>query len=190
LTEIAALPFPVVCKPRFGAGSQATFLLRRAHDLSGARDRATAEGWSGELLLQPFVPGQAASVASLIGPRGRLSLLPAEQRLSDDGRFHYLGGRLPLADALAERARRLADRALAAVPGLQGYVGVDVALGADASEDQVIEINPRLTTSYIGLRKLARSNLAAAMLDVILGREPVELAWEAGSISFAADGHA
>ena len=32
-------------------------------------------------------------------------------------------------------------------------------------DDRVIEINPRLTVSYIGLRALCRTNLAAAIVD-------------------------
>ena len=51
------------------------------------------------------------------------------------------------------------------MPGLSGYVGVDVVLGNDG-RDWAIEINPRLTTSYVGLRALAGFNLAEAMLAV------------------------
>ena len=78
--------------------------------------------------------------------------------MSDDGRFVYLGGSLPLPHALASRATRLAQQAVAALPDPLGYVGVDLVLGADAdgADDYVIEINPRLTTSYIGLRAAAR----------------------------------
>ena len=34
--------------------------------------------------------------------------------------------------------------------GLRGYVGVDVVLGQDKL--YVVDVNPRLTTSYVGLR--------------------------------------
>ena len=111
--------------------------------------------------------------------------MPARQLLSDDGRFHYRGGELPLVADLAERAVRLSRAGLDAVPGLRGYVGVDLVLGnaADGSEDRLIEINPRLTTSYLGLRKLARFNLLQALLDVVQGRS-VELQWNAGTVHF------
>jgi predicted ATP-grasp superfamily ATP-dependent carboligase len=72
---------------------------------------------------------------------------------------------------------------------LQGYVGVDLVLGAaeDASGDHAIEINPRLTTSYIGLRRLSRNNLARAWLDVLRGGD-VTVMWENGMVEFEADG--
>ena len=77
-----------------------------------------------------------------------------------------------------------------AVEGLRGYVGVDVVLGtaADGSGDVVIEINPRLTTSYIGLRALARFNLAEALLAVVEGTEPPALEWGTAPVRFTSDG--
>jgi predicted ATP-grasp superfamily ATP-dependent carboligase len=80
--------------------------------------------------------------------------------------------------------------AVRAVPGLLGYVGVDVVLGeaADGGGDAVIEINPRLTTSYVGLRRLARFNLAEAVLAVVAGKALPGLDWRKGPIRFLADG--
>jgi predicted ATP-grasp superfamily ATP-dependent carboligase len=182
--------FPVVCKPRCGAGSQATFLVRDDSELSSCVDQARAEGWEGEMIVQPYVPGRAASVALLTGPGKRVALPAAEQLLSDDGRFHYQGGRLALPADLNRRAQRLAGRAAAAVEGLCGYVGVDLVLGeaAGGGGDRVLEINPRLTTSYVGLRALARFNLAEALLAAAAGAPLPPLRWRPGPIRFRADG--
>ena len=139
--------------------------------------------------LERFCPGTPASVALLCGPRQRVFLPPCHQRLSEDGEFRYLGGDCPLTPHLAERARSLALRAVATLPEPRGYLGVDLVLGehSDGSDDVVIEINPRLTTSYVGLRRLAEQNLAATMLDVLNGKE-VSLSFKAGKVQFEADG--
>ncbi len=175
---------PFVLKPRDGAGAQATFLVRSEAELASAIGEARREGWRGELIAQPFVPGTAASAAFLLGPGVEAPLPPAAQHLSE-GRFRYLGGALPLPPDLAARASALALRAVRATPGLAGYVGVDLVLGA--AGDAVIEINPRLTTSYVGLRALALDNLAEAMLRAARG-EAVRLRWRPGRVAFAADG--
>ncbi|MFO0800596.1 MAG: ATP-grasp domain-containing protein [Gemmataceae bacterium] len=177
--------FPVVWKPRDGCGSTATFQLRDRFELVQAQARAAAE-YPGPMILQEYVPGVAASVAFLCGPAGNVPLLPATQHLSTDGRFYYRGGELPLPRGLAERAVALATRAVDCVPGLCGYVGVDLILGD--GRDVAVEINPRLTTSYVGLRALAADNLAAALLRVAGGdlRRPVS--WHDGGVRFAADG--
>jgi predicted ATP-grasp superfamily ATP-dependent carboligase len=192
---IAALPisgreFPAVCKPRHGAGSQATFLVRSPDEFRACPARAVAEGCRDDLILQPFVPGQSASVGFLLGPGCELAMPAASQVLSTDGRFRFHGGVLPLPPDLAERARRLGGRAVQAMPGLRGYVGVDVILGKanDGSGDRVIEINPRLTTSYVGVRALAASNLAGAWLRVIEGQSVPDPEWRAGTVNFRADG--
>ncbi|VTT97563.1 atp-grasp family protein : Uncharacterized protein OS=Pirellula staleyi (strain ATCC 27377 / DSM 6068 / ICPB 4128) GN=Psta_3591 PE=4 SV=1: ATP-grasp_3 [Gemmataceae bacterium] len=183
-------PFPVVWKPRDGAGSTATFRLDSHFALASAKARLAAEGHTGPMILQEFVPGRAASVAFLCGPAGNVPLAPTFQLLSDDGRFRYLGGELPIPPDLAERAAALARRAIDCVPGLVGYVGVDLVLGdaADGSRDFAIEINPRLTTSYVGLRELAVFNLGEAMLAAAAGEALAPLRWKAGSVRFGPDG--
>jgi predicted ATP-grasp superfamily ATP-dependent carboligase len=175
---------PWVVKPRYGAGSQETYLLTDDHPIAVVK--VPGDSPFGEPLVQRFVPGRPASVALLIGPRQTVALAPAWQDLSDDGRFHYRGGSAPIPPELAARAERVARRAVAAVPGLGGSVGVDVVLG-DA-EDVVIEINPRLTTSYVGLRALAADNLMGLLLRLTRGVPIAEPRWCPGGVRWTADG--
>ncbi|MBN9122144.1 MAG: ATP-grasp domain-containing protein [Planctomycetes bacterium] len=179
--------FPVVWKPRDGAGSTDTFLIRNRFELAAA---LAARDPARPMTLQEFVPGRAASCAFLCGPNGNVPLVPTFQFLSDDGRFKYQGGELPIPADLAERAVRLASRAVACVPGLLGYVGVDLVLGdtADGACDFAIEINPRLTTSYIGLRAIADFNVAEAMLRIAAGEPVGQLKWKPGRVRFGPDG--
>ncbi len=181
--------FPGVLKPQDGAGSQATYLVPTPADLSPCLARARQE-WAGPLLLQPYVPGLAASVSLLMGPGLILPMPAGRQLLSADGRFHYVGGDLPLPAPLEARARALALRAVAGIPDLAGYLGVDLILGddPDGSGDVVLEINPRLTTSYLGLRRLARVNLVAAMLAVVDGSAPRIWDWQPGPVRFDVEG--
>jgi predicted ATP-grasp superfamily ATP-dependent carboligase len=82
----------------------------------------------------------------------------------------------------------LGRRCIHSLPEPRGYVGIDVVLGADESGegDCVVEVNPRLTTSYIGLRTAAAEgvNLAAAMLEVAQGR-PARLTFRGGCVRFS-----
>lgn len=172
----------LIAKPRYGAGSQGiTFSPFRFGD------------GKPEMIVQEFVVGFAASVSFLVGKQTIIPLVPCQQLLSDDGRFQYLGGRLPIEPALAERAIRIATQAVLALftPrwrfGLCGYIGVDVVLGDDG-RDWAIEINPRLTTSYVGLRALSKSNLAEAMLRLARGEAVTGVEWEGFPIQFTADG--
>ena len=181
-TEPRAARFPVVVKPLDGCGSQGVRLIASAAEFPSCA--------AGEpLRIEEFVPGLAASASVLCGPGGSYVLPACEQRLSADGAFTYMGGRLPLATELAARAQRLALAAAEALPQPRGYLGVDLVLGAaaDGSGDRVIEINPRLTTSYVGLRALSIRNLAAAMLEVLAGDAP-DMRFADRSIEFTSDG--
>ena len=57
----------------------------------------------------------------------------------------------------------LARRIAAAIPGLRGFVGVDFVLGIDGRAT-VLEVNPRLTSAYVGLSARLGRNLAAEIL--------------------------
>lgn len=181
----SSFPFPLVLKPRHGAGSTDTFLIR---------DRDSFPEPVRESVLTPFTGGLAASVLTLKGPSERpdtsIAFPACEQLLSQDGRFRYHGGRCPLPRDLDSRARKLALATTNLLEGVRGFVGVDLLLGdPDTDGDWVVEVNPRLTTSYVGLRALSRSNLAAAWLSVVRGDLPLPpLTWHPGSVHFHPDG--
>lgn len=178
----ADFAYPAVLKPIDGAGSQDTLVV------AGSYDEPAPYAW--QRRLEKYAPGQAASVAVLCGPGGCEPLLPCKQRISEDGRLRYLGGALPLAEGLAARAMALAQRSMVALPPAMGYVGIDLVLGRepDGSDDYVIEVNPRLTTSYVGLRAVAKSNLAAAMLRVAEG-DPSPVEFSDHRLEFDVDGN-
>jgi tyramine---L-glutamate ligase len=161
----ADFPYPAVIKPLDGAGSLGIRLLHKASDDAGP--------CAVPQRLERWCPGLPASISLLCGPAERIILPACEQILSCDGALRYLGGRLPLAAGLDMRARRLVARVAACLPAPLGYLGIDLVLGSDplGSEDYVIEINPRLTTSYIGLRALIQGNLAAELVAVAAGRQ-------------------
>jgi len=183
---IDAVSFPAVIKPIDGCGSQDVRLIESAEELATMR--------RGRHRIEEFISGLAASISILCGPSQRWPLVACEQRMSHDNPFSYLGGRLPLSPEMDRRCQRLARRAIAAMPPTMGYVGIDLVLGkaADGSDDHLIEVNPRLTTSYVGLRaasktNLATANLAAAMLAVACGDEPV-LSFGSEPVEFTAAG--
>jgi predicted ATP-grasp superfamily ATP-dependent carboligase len=170
---------PLVIKPMDGAGSQDVRRIRGPEELVELR-RGSVE-WR----LESWCAGLPASVSLLCG-RGGTTVLPASRQiLSDDGTFQYRGGETPLPTWSCERAERLARGVVAAFPAAIGYIGVDIILGdaADGSSDVVIEVNPRLTTSYLGLRRIVHGNLAAAMLRVAEG-ELVELCFDVSPVMF------
>jgi predicted ATP-grasp superfamily ATP-dependent carboligase len=71
---------------------------------------------------------------------------------------------------MGDLAIETALRTCEAVPGLRGFVGVDLVL--TESEAVVIEVNPRLTTAYLGVRGAIEGNVAALTLAACGGAVP------------------
>ncbi|MBP2296281.1 ATP-grasp domain-containing protein [Azospirillum rugosum] len=155
---------PWVVKPDDGAGCVDTRLIRDRSEWTAWLEEADRAGF----VAQPFQPGTPASL-SMLCRDGRAWLLTVNrQDVCLSGRFFAYGGGIvggmPTTPPLADLARGVA----AALPGLFGYVGVDVIAGPDGPT--ILEVNPRLTSSYVGLRRATGLNIAAAVLD--LARDP------------------
>ncbi|SIT38528.1 conserved hypothetical protein [Paraburkholderia ribeironis] len=162
-----------VVKPDDGAGGLDTVVFDRFADACAEYDGRAAAARNP--VLQAWVDGEPLSLslicrdkdAELVsinrqqiglsggdahGQHARIVefdgvLVDQIDRLSDDGRA---------LDALAQRVAR-------ALPGLRGFVGIDVVWHPQRGP-VVIEVNPRLTVAYAGLSAARGSNLARALL--------------------------
>lgn len=172
----------VVVKPNCGAGCVDTYACRSAADIARLPHRT-------DWLVQPRIPGTAASVAFILSRSGQPIPLRAGMQTveitgdSASGRLDYGGGRLPLTPELERRAIRLGMAALPHLSGLHGLVGIDLILGDTPVHDTLIEVNPRPTVAYAGLRRLARFSIP----ELLMGSQP-KVVWHPGGVRYQADG--
>jgi predicted ATP-grasp superfamily ATP-dependent carboligase len=156
-----------VVKPDDGAGAENTLLFDAAADL----DRWMAANQGSHMILQPYVSGPAASL-SLLCRDGAAWLLTCNEQLIEitGNQFRYRGFVVAGREARRAEYQPIASAVAAAIPGLWGYVGVDLIDGPDGPV--VLEINPRLTTSYAGLRRAVGVNPAGLVLDLLNRKIP------------------
>lgn len=154
-----ALGYPLVVKPRGASDCSGMSLVQSESDLIPALVRAGIDGES--VILQRYIRGQAASVSVLAAPVGAKALSLNLQHLKISDGFEYLGGVANVGHPLRHKAFDLALQAVSLVPGLMGYCGVDMVLSGEHA--WLVEINPRLTTSFVGLAQTTGPNLAQAI---------------------------
>ena len=68
--------------------------------------------------------------------------------------------------------------------GCQGYVGVDLVLG---DRPYVVDVNPRITTSVVGLAAVMEEEIADLLVQASKGQGPAEVHL-AGRARYGADG--
>ncbi len=180
-------------KPRDGAGCQDVYRLeslRACHRFVQEESTLTRD-WN-RYLIQPWIEGVAGSIAVLCGPN-QLCVLPAmSQNLllnanhSKSG-VQYCGGAGPLNPVLQAAFEAFAIRVIRSLPGYPvGWIGIDFVLTDSQLLDEsivAIEVNPRLTTSYLGLREIVSENLAEIMFQAASGQD-VKLSFTGRSTSF------
>ncbi len=153
--------YPAVLKPIDGAGSIDTYLIPGLHETP--RDIPRLE----HALLQPYVSGEPMSATFLVDKSRRSWILAmgSQKIVVSGGRFAYCGGRIPAPGPLDLGPIRAA---VDSVAGLRGLVGLDFVWDARKRDVHVLEINPRPTTSVVGIvRLLAPGRLASAWLGAL-----------------------
>ena len=155
---------PAVRKARGGCGCESLAILREP----------AAPSAEVPTRVEPLVVGTPVGVSLICGPEQCLALPPMRQQFTAGDAPRYLGGELLVDPPAAARAVSLARRAAAAVAADGGWLGVDLILGgrADGRDDRVLEINPRLTSSFVGLARLVAGSLVAAMIEAAAGGRP------------------
>jgi tyramine---L-glutamate ligase len=162
--------YPIVVKPARGAGSCGVALARDPGELRRAVRMARGATGRGVVLLQQYIPGTAASVSLLADGRRAVALALNQQILGPSPSFAYRGGVTPFDPPLASRALAAALDTCRVMPGLRGFVGVDLIV--TETDVLVIEVNPRLTTSYLGVRRAFDENVAALAVAASTGELP------------------
>ncbi|MCY2984453.1 MAG: ATP-grasp domain-containing protein [Planctomycetota bacterium] len=166
---------PLTLKRRDGAGCADMMIFADRERLERwlsihASLYLTGEDW----LVQEWLIGRPASMAIIAGQEWRI-VGAVEQNMQCDtanqdgwSSVSYLGGRGPLQGITDEILEQLAGGVQQALPDeAAGWIGVDFLVPNDPTQLRdyvVVEINPRLTTSYLGYRKWYGPQLAGTLL--------------------------
>lgn len=172
IPAVSSLPLPDilpsssarwVVKAKDGAGCADSYIVETAEDYRAIKSTLNPIA---NFILQPFIPGKAVSLSCLF-KHGRASLLSYnKQKIVVRGRHFELQGCIVNAPCIDwERYRQLVGHVAQALPELWGYAGLDLLETPDGP--LVLEINPRLTTSYVGLRQALQKNIAQRVLSLL-----------------------
>ena len=164
--------YPLIFKPIDGFSCNGLSLVRNKNNIAGAVKKIAQESTSKQFVVQKMITGEATSACVISTGDKALAVSLNKQRVTlspPEGESTYDGGVVPFNHNLEVEALKAAERAVEASIGMKGYVGVDMILTEE--EPVVIEVNPRLTTSYIGLRREANFNIADAITDAVINRK-------------------
>ena len=152
-----------VVKPDAGAGGDGCRFIADQAALAALRQDRRAR----DFIIQPWAQGEQVSLSLLVYRSDFRILGCNRQYMRDRFRLRAIGVNecLPLLPDLAPIAARI----VSALPGLRGYIGVDLLHTAGGLI--VLEVNPRFTTAYAGLSRSLGVNVALAILDTLRNKK-------------------
>ncbi len=143
-----------VIKPRFGCASEGIHRSKKGILKDG-------------FIATEFINGEHLS-ASVISGKTQLLLTVNRQLIKIEEKISYEGGMVPY---LCDREKEVADIAKKTIKtlGCRGYAGVDIVL---ADNPYVVDVNPRPTTSLIGITRVMKTQIADLILKSAFGELP------------------
>jgi hypothetical protein len=155
-----------VVKPVNGCGTQGV----RLTDASPGDGEFSQQYIDGEYCSVSLVASRVAGEVCLYysgAPPLVLALNRQFVTIGQDGAFRYEGGETPVH---GEREAEIIDIAKKAVSvlGCQGYCGVDLVV---ADKAYVVDVNPRITTSLVGIAAVMEEEIAQLLVDASHGRD-------------------
>ena len=155
-----------VAKPEDGAGCSG---IRLFDSLPLLRNWLVENALAENYLAQPFHAGVVASI-SMLCRDGKAWLLSCNTQLvsCENSEFTLTGVVVNGQARYWQRFETIARKIAQMLPDALGYVGVDVIIDKENDKIYVLEINPRLTTSYVGLADALALNAAKLLLDGML----------------------
>jgi predicted ATP-grasp superfamily ATP-dependent carboligase len=163
-----------VVKPDDGAGGLDTFVFDNFANACAECDARAAAARNP--VLQAWIDGEPLSLSLICRSDGvklvsinRQQISLSEGEGADQPRIVEFDGvtvnQIDLASDQGRLLDTLAQRVAQALPGLRGFVGIDVVWHPSRGP-VVIEVNPRLTVAYAGLSAALGGNLARTLLAV------------------------
>jgi predicted ATP-grasp superfamily ATP-dependent carboligase len=175
--KVEEIGYPLIFKPVDGVGCGGLSLVTQEKQISESILNIKQNSTLNRFIVQKYIEGTSASINCISNGKYALPVSFNAQFVtfnSFDGKSEYEGGFTPFHHDLEGKAKKSVMRFPEYFPGLLGYFGVDLIF----TEDEVvfIEINPRITTSYIGARAAISENIMnIAIKAVFEGQLPKEV---------------
>ncbi|WP_295115013.1 ATP-grasp domain-containing protein [uncultured Methanobrevibacter sp.] len=175
-SEDPLTPLKLIIKPLMGVDCEDIVIIENIEDLTLDLDKIFKPG--SRVIVQEYVEGTDISVSLISDGKKAIPISLNRQyvELKND-KGTYLGGELPFENKYKDEAFDIATKAVEAIDGLKGFVGVDLLINADEKDVYsvyLLEINSRFTTPYVGLKEIANFNIGKTIVDVIDGKMDVD----------------
>ncbi len=177
-SEFSGVELPSVVKPAMLAGSECVRVAHSLDELCSYTYEAVKCDPFGEAVVQKYVRGVHGSISAVYSKSG-LALFSLNLQLIGrvGSSLKYFGGILPIRDGrVVGGARVLLEKLFLKYSSLRGFIGLDVVWNDEGI--YVVEVNPRLTTSILGIAELypeAGRVLVDSWTGARLGASPVFL---------------
>lgn len=153
-SELSEVELPSVVKPAMLAGSECVHVVHSLDELCSYAHEAIKCDPFGEAVVQRYIKGVHGSISVVYSKFGVALFSLNLQLIGRVGSsLKYFGGILPVRnERVVKEAKAMLEKLFSRHPLLRGFMGLDIVWNDEGI--YVVEVNPRLTTSILGIAEL------------------------------------
>ncbi|MFW9937598.1 MAG: ATP-grasp domain-containing protein [Candidatus Thorarchaeota archaeon] len=168
LQKLNEINKPIIIKPNDGVGAELIYYFESRRQIENFfHSYEDKFDLSRKFILQEYISGDDLSISLLIYRDSNPLIISVNSQFINikETNFdsQYFGGYTPVENFYSIKAQIQANLKKLDLTKFNSFLGIDFIKNKQ-NLDYFIEINPRLTTSYIGIRNVIKTNLVELML--------------------------
>ncbi len=155
---------PWVIKLKDGVGCEKSYFGTNQHEFDRINTQIECKD---DYIIQPYIFGDVLSLSTLFkNGKAWLICCNRQQVAVKQNKFVLEACEVNISTKNCDIYQQLIDRVAQSISGLWGYVGIDI-IQPEFEMPLILEINPRLTTSFAGINKTTGLRIGKEVINMI-----------------------
>ncbi|MCF6203484.1 MAG: ATP-grasp domain-containing protein [Methylococcaceae bacterium] len=160
-----------VIKPKDGVGCLNSYYISCQNEFDRINTQIADKG---HFIIQPYITGEPLSLSCLFkNGEAWLICCNRQQVAIKQKKFELEACEVNISTNKRQLYQQLIEKIAQSITGLWGYVGIDI-IQSEFEMPLILEINPRLTTSFSGINKATGINIGKEVINLVDNKPAIQ----------------
>jgi len=160
-----------VIKPKDGVGCLNSYFITSQNEFDRINVQIEDKA---HYIIQPYIAGEALSLSCLFkNGKAWLICCNRQQVAIKQKKFELEACEVNISTNKRQLYQQLIEKIAQSILGLWGYVGIDI-IQPEFDMPLILEINPRLTTSFAGINKATGLNIGKEVINLVDNKPTIQ----------------
>ena len=159
-----------VIKPKDGVGCLNSYFVTSQNEFDRINSQIEDKD---NYIIQPYITGEVLSLSCLFKNGNAWLICCNRQQVAiKQGKFKLEACEVNISNNNRQLYQQIIEKIAQSISGLWGYIGIDI-IQPEFDMPLILEINPRLTTSFAGVNKATGVNIGKEVINLVDNRPAI-----------------